>query len=166
MNLQQTTSITVSNMYSDISKFDSPTLLLKFFNKTKDVSLKIGTNDCSTFELNEEFSDFRIGFHSDPSFVLKKQTNKHICLIYLNQFKSLWANTNISWWKFHCWVVIDKNVVYWNMLMMLKLPLYRPVYLNWFVDMVPNTILMVCQHFQTIPPLCYVNRLLFSLGRK
>lgn len=50
-----------------ISKFSFPTSASNLLSIFAVFSLKIGTNDCKIFELNDGFISFRIGFQKAPA---------------------------------------------------------------------------------------------------
>lgn len=57
-----------------ISKFMLPASLSSFISMFLVLILKIGTNDCKIFKLNDGFICFRIGFQKAPAETKHKST--------------------------------------------------------------------------------------------
>lgn len=58
-----------------ISKFMFPASVSNLLSMDLVLSLKIGTNDCKIFELNDGFISFRIGFQKEPALKKKKKNS-------------------------------------------------------------------------------------------
>lgn len=56
-----------------ISKFAFPTCVSNLLSIICVFSLKIGTNDCKIFKLNDGFMSFRMGFQNVPAWKQRKQ---------------------------------------------------------------------------------------------
>lgn len=67
LNLPHTMSKVHSFMNGRISKLLFPASLSNLSTMLFVFPLKIGTNDCKIFELNDGFISFRIGFQNEPA---------------------------------------------------------------------------------------------------
>lgn len=87
VNLPQTMSNVHAFMNGKISKLAFPACLSNLLSMYCVFSLKIGTNDCKIFKLNDGFMSFRIGFQNVPA--LKKKENQI--------FQFIQRTGNFSW---------------------------------------------------------------------
>lgn len=126
-----------ANMYCDTSKFFLPTSASKLSSMIFVLSLKIGTNDCNIFKLNDGFSSFRIGFQNAPAS--DKLKSDLIEMTRKIAPPNLILRAYMRQWGFRrCWAKSDTCTVCRGMSVTWALSWCRRAYPMWLLERVQS----------------------------